>query len=100
MLFTARKYNADEAMEMGLVDCVVSSAELQETLVTMVSAICENAPLTLQAAKSALSAYRQLPNAPSRQEVDDLVSACYRSNDYQEGTRAFMQKRRPIFTGA
>lgn len=98
IFYTARHFTAAEAMNMGLVNRVVPDAGLLDFARTQFDTIAANAPLTLHTLKRTVAALAQ--GAP----VDDpgiaaMVRACFASNDYTEGRRAFMEKRPPVFTG-
>lgn len=97
--FTARQFSAAEAAAMGLVNRVVPEADLDALVEEYVGTIGSNAPLTLGAAKSAFSQLGREPGDRDLAEVDRRVQACFASEDYREGRRAFMEKRPPRFTG-
>jgi enoyl-CoA hydratase len=99
ILFSARRFSAAEALQMGLVNRVVPVAGLREAVMNLATAIAANAPLTIAAAKAAI---REASRAPDRRDVarvEAMVEACFRSEDYREGQRAFAEKRPPVFTG-
>jgi enoyl-CoA hydratase len=99
ILFSARRFSAAEALQMGLVNRVVPPGELHDAVMTLATAIAANAPLTVAAAKAAI---REASRAPDRRDVarvEAMVEACFRSEDYREGQRAFAEKRPPTFTG-
>lgn len=99
ILFSARRIPADEALQMGLVNRVVNRAELEPEVRALAANIAGNAPLTVKAAKFAI---RQVLRDPAKRDLERceaLVEACFRSGDYVEGRRAFLEKRPPVFRG-
>jgi enoyl-CoA hydratase len=99
ILFSARRFSAAEALRMGLVNRVVPAETLRETVRVLADGIASNAPLTVAAAKSALRAATQPADRRDLAKVEAMVEACFRSQDYLEGQRAFAEKRPPAFTG-
>jgi len=99
IFFSARKFTAEEARIMGLVNRVVPPAELESAVLAAASAISANAPLTIKAAKLAINAAVEDPERRRLDAVDAAIKACFTSADYIEGRRAFMEKRKPAFTG-
>jgi len=99
IMFSARFMEAPEAREMGLVNFVVDRARIEAEVVEYASRIASNAPLTVRAAKAALNAWERGGREQELAEVRRLVDACFDSEDYREGRRAFGEKRRPEFKG-
>ena len=99
MLFTARQFDAAEASAMGLVNRVVPDREIEDYVRLMADTIAANAPLTIRAVKGIV---RELLLDTAERDTagcELLVRRCFESTDYQEGRRAFLEKRKPVFTG-
>lgn len=94
--YTARIYEAEQARQLGIVQSV--HADVMEHARETAHLIAGNAPLTLRAAKLAFISLREGPQADSA-AVEAAVAACFASEDYAEGRRAFAEKRAPHFTG-
>jgi len=97
LVFTARLIDAQEARAIGLVTEVVGSeAALEPRVDELVAQLASYAPLTLHATKEVVRRIRarMLPD-----EAADLVALCYTSADFREGVRAFIERRKPVWTG-
>jgi enoyl-CoA hydratase/carnithine racemase len=98
IFFTARHFSAAEAAAMGLVNRVVPDTNLEEYTREYCKIIADNAPMTMHALKRTVGELVRGPEA-DRDLCDLLVKGCFESQDFIEGRRAFMEKRRPIFRG-
>jgi enoyl-CoA hydratase len=99
IFYTARQFDAQEAYAMGLVNRVVPADELESYVKSITDMICANAPLTIKAVKAAIGEALKDEGQRDVGRVNDMVEACFKSRDYTEGRTAFMEKRKPVFTG-
>ena len=99
LLFTGERIDAAEAARIGLVNQVVADDALDAVVGKMARGIAGNAPLSIKGMKFILA---QALRDPADRDMDGVLSAvstCFDSADYTEGRTAFMEKRRPAFTG-
>jgi enoyl-CoA hydratase len=99
IFYTARQFDAQEAYAMGLVNRVVAAAELESYVKSITDMICANAPLTIKAVKFTVGEILKDESKRDIARADAMVAQCFASSDYVEGRTAFMEKRKPVFTG-
>ncbi|MBS0620419.1 MAG: 1,4-dihydroxy-2-naphthoyl-CoA synthase [Verrucomicrobia bacterium] len=95
--FLCRRYNAQEALDMGLVNCVVPYEKLEETTIEWCQEILQHSPLALRCLKSAMNA--DCDGQSGLQELaGNATLLFYMTEEAQEGHRAYLEKRRPDFS--
>ena len=99
IMFLGRRYSADEALAMGLVNGVFEDDALEREVSSMLSQLCGNAPLAIANSKTIIEEYVKSSGEPDPARMAAAIERCAKSADYQEGRRAFMEKRRPAFEG-
>jgi enoyl-CoA hydratase/carnithine racemase len=98
IFFTARRLDAAEALRIGLINRVADADKLDALLAEYTTAICQNAPLTIKAGKRIIRDVLKTEDA-DMELARKLILDCFESDDYAEGRRAFMEKRKPAFKG-
>jgi len=97
ILFTARRFGAEEGARRGLLNAVLPKAELEGFVRKLAADIASNAPLTVRSAKRVLGALAA--GGRDLGAAIESVRECFASEDYKEGVRAFLEKRKPQFRG-
>jgi enoyl-CoA hydratase len=99
LFFTARRISAVEAKEVGLISRVCAPDQLPALLAEYTEALAANAPLTVRAGKAIVAEILKPSPEVDFDKCKQLIQGCFQSEDYAEGRKAFMEKRKPVFRG-
>jgi enoyl-CoA hydratase len=99
ILLVGEKIDAATAYRMGLVNRVAPNDQVLEVARDVAAEMSKNGPLAMRAAKEAMVRSSGVPLGEAFAIEDELIKSVLRSQDAREGSRAFMEKRRPAFTG-
>jgi enoyl-CoA hydratase/carnithine racemase len=99
LMYTGMRIDAAEAVRIGLVDRVVTDTELWNATLEIARTISGNAPLAIKAAKITIAQVLKDPGERDMGAIKQIGTDCMDSEDFREGRRAFMEKRKPQFRG-
>jgi enoyl-CoA hydratase/carnithine racemase len=99
LMYTGMRIDAAEAQRIGLADRVLPDAQLWDATMEIARTISGNAPLAIQAAKITIKQVLKDESGRDMDAIKAIGTACMDSEDFREGRRAFMEKRKPNFTG-
>lgn len=99
ILMSGDRFTAGEALHFGLINKVVAAEDLAATVAKLTATLAVNAPLSLRANKFTVKQVGLDAGKRDTAAIDAATVSCFDSADYAEGRRAFMEKRKPVFTG-
>jgi enoyl-CoA hydratase len=99
MILAGARWDARQALAYGLVSAVVPRAGLMEAARALARNVLALGPLAVRLAKAALNASQQMPLAAGLLYESTAQAITFESRDKEEGTSAFLEKRKPAFTG-
>jgi enoyl-CoA hydratase/carnithine racemase len=99
ILFSARAVDDREALAMGFIQRLVPADDLETTTYDYLRAVAANAPLSIRGSKLTVELYLEGLDEERRRRLRELSTEAFQSQDYKEGTRAFLEKRTPRFQG-
>ena len=99
IMFSARRLKADEALRIGLINRVVEADELQAVTIEYAERLAANAPLSIRASKFFINQLGLERAQRDEPRMDAMQREAENSEDFQEATRSFLEKRKPVFQG-
>ena len=99
IFFTARLFTAQEALTMGLINRMMPAEELLSYVQNYAEMISVNAPMTVASIKTIVGEIVKDESMRNVALCEEVVDACFNSEDFKEGRTAFMAKRKPVFQG-
>jgi len=99
ILFSARTLEAQEALAIGFINRLLPAQELEAYTYDYLKKVAENAPLSVHGSKVIIEAILEDGAVGQRERIRQLTLEAFESQDYKEGTRAFLEKRPPRFEG-
>ncbi len=99
IFFTARQFTSAEAYRWGMINEIIADADLETHVLGVANMIADNAPLTIGTIKASTVEILKNDDQQDIAKCDAMVAACFASDDYKEGRKAFAEKRKPQFKG-
>ncbi len=99
LTLTGNVIDANEAFRIGLVNKVVPLTELKSTVEALVKTILTKAPPAISLAIKAINSNLENSLSEGLKYETELFSECFNTEDMKEGTKAFLEKRKPVFKG-
>jgi enoyl-CoA hydratase/carnithine racemase len=99
ILFSARTVGDREALALGFIQRLLPAGELERQTYAYLEQVADNAPLSVRGSKITIESYLAGLTEERRARLRALALEAYESQDYKEGTRAFLEKRPPRFLG-
>ena len=99
MMLFGERMDADQAVAAGLLNRAVDAAELDAAVKRITDTICDKSPVTIKLGLEAFAAQADMDLETALPMLRERLGACLATDDAREGLTAFLQKRKPVWTG-
>jgi enoyl-CoA hydratase len=99
VILTGDMFSAERANQFGLINVLTEPGQALAEAINLARRICENGPLAVQTAKSVVNQGLDFPGDKMFDMQRPLIDHIFRSDDAKEGSTAFAEKRKPVWTG-
>lgn len=99
VILTGDMFDAQRAHQYGLINVMTNPGQALDQAIELARRICENGPLAVQTAKSVVNQGLDFPSDKMFDMQRPLIDHIFRSDDAKEGSTAFAEKRKPVWTG-
>ncbi len=99
MLLTGDMIDAHTAEQWGLVNKVVPAEKLEEATIGLAQKLAEKSPLALQMGKRAFYGMSDMEYGKALEYSNEVFAALCTTEDAEEGIKAFLEKRKPVWKG-
>ena len=99
IMFSGRRLGAEEALQIGLINRIIPTDELEVVIIVYAEILARNAPLSIRASKYFISQLSLPEEKRNHARISAMIDEAENSEDFKEATQSFLEKRKPVFKG-